>query len=132
MAELKCRIPNINELIIHSRNNECGSLHQFLLHCVPYSLKKLYISCSACALSLPCNSLCSGYAEAIKAATQIVCLHNWVISGSAFEAIFKAASQTRQLKFKCCQIDSSGKLDLDGPEYKWVLYRMMHYQYLLI
>jgi hypothetical protein len=40
------------------------------------------------------------------------------MSGSTFEVIFKAASQARELEFISCKIDSSGKLDLDGPEYK--------------
>ena len=132
MASLKCRILNINKLSISHMNNECDSLAQFLLHCVPHSLQYLIINLYS--PSFWCNPLCYELAEALKGVTQYVFLGKSVMSGSTFEAIFKAASQARFLKFLFCQIDSSGKLDLDGPDYKWVVSTMwmMHYQYLLI
>ena len=133
MASIKCRIPNIDYLRISNMNNEYASLAQFLLHCVPHSLKELSINDSP---SSPfwCDPLCYELAEALKGVTQFVLLDKVIMSGSTFEAIFKAASQARFLKFLFCQIDSSGKLDLDGPDYKWVVSTMwmMHYQYSLI
>ena len=132
MASLKCRIPNIDKLDIFNMNNECDSLAQFLLHCVPHSLQQLNIY--PYPSSFCCDPLCYELAEAVKGVTHGVCLGKSVMSGSTFEAIFKAASQARSLWFFSCQIDSSGKLDLDGPDYKWVVSTMwmMHYQYSLI
>ena len=123
MASLKCRIPNIFRLVITDMNNECASLAQFLLHCVPHSLKKLWINYTLSPSFFWCDPLCYELAEALKRVTKHVCLRGSVMSGSTLEAIFKAASQAKILEFVSCQIDSSGKLDLDGPEYKWVVFR---------
>ena len=128
MASLKCRIPNIDALYILNMDYKCASLAQFLLHCMPHSLKILCIFSSP---SSPfwCDPLCFELAEAVKAVTDIVCLRESAMSGSTLEAFFKAASQARRLRLYYCKIDSSGKLDLDGPEYKWVVSTMwmMHY-----
>ena len=121
MAQLKLRIPNMDKMSICCVNDECGPLPQFLLHCVPHSLKDLSI-CVYPYLTFCCDPYCYELTEAIKRVTERMRLSGWVMNGSTFEAIFKAESQASELSFHCCQIDSSGKLDLDGPEYKWVVF----------
>ena len=98
-------------------NNEFGCLPQFLLHCVPHSLQQLLIYPSP-SLSFKCDPLCYELAEALKRVTDEIWLEKSGMSGSNFEAIVKAASQSRGLEFCSCKIDSSGKLDLNGPDYK--------------
>ena len=124
MASLKRRLPNIGSLDISPLVNNCPCVTQFLLQSTPTQTCKLLLNNSPSTSSVACDPLCNELAEAVKAVTQLVCLDRSVISGSTFEAIFKAASQARLLKFHSCQIDSSGKLDLDGPEYKWVVSTM--------
>ena len=118
MASLKCRIPNAYKLSISHMNDECGCLSQFLLHCVPHSLQRLFLHYHSSTPSFQCDLLRSELAEVVKRVSDFVFLHNLTMSGSTFEAIVKAASQARELIFYSCIIDSSGKLDLDGPDYK--------------
>ena len=121
MVKVKCRIPNMHTLNICNMNNKRDSLPQFLLHCVPHSLKNLYLFPSTDCF--PIHLFCNELAEAVKGVTGEVWLKKWGMFESTFEAFFKAASQTRSIRLNYCLIDSSSKLDLDGWDYKWVIFK---------
>ena len=118
MVELKCRIPNISEVCIQSMNDKCDSLPQFLLHCVPHSKKDLLFNIYPSDYYFDCDSYCPGLEEAVKGVDRQAYLRKSIISGSNVEAIVKASSKAKVIFFDSCKIDSSEKLDFDGPEYR--------------
>jgi len=120
MAQLKCKIPNINLLNICPLVNDCPSLTQFLLHSTPNQWERLDINWDPCTPSVECESLCVGLAETLRGVTHEVWLKELVMSGPNFETLVKASSTTKYLTFDFCQIDTSGELDLSGPDYRWV------------
>ena len=120
MAQLKCKIPNIKNLDISPLVNDCPSLTQFLLHSTPNQWETLNINSSPCTPSFACDSLCCGLAEAVRGVTHDVFLQQLVMSGSNFETLVKASCTTKYLSFYYCSIDTSGELDLSGPDYRWV------------
>ena len=120
MGELKYRLPHIQFLAIYPLVSEYYPLlNQFLLECMPPSLTSLSINWDNRTRNAPADLYCDGLARAVTSATEEVWLHHLDMSGPTFEAIVKAASQTKKLNFWKCTIDSSGDLDLDGPsEYR--------------
>ena len=118
MAELKCRLPQIDTLETSPLVGECASLNQFLSHCVPHSLQELYFNNYPCVPSSPCDSYCSELGSAVSGTTKIVFLKELVMSEDTFTSIFKAASQAEELVLSSCKIEASKNLDLSGPKYR--------------
>jgi len=116
MCEMKCKLSEIKNLHICHLMEGVPSLNPFLIECMPACLSTLSVNNDCTNVNANADSSCIGLKSAISKVTNEVFLNSLKMSGSTFENIVKAASNSDRLIFSLCTIGSLSQLDLTGPE----------------
>ena len=112
---MKLRLPDIDLLVIEHFTKDTLHLDQFLLKCMPVSLRELRIESNSI---FPFDKYCSGFKNAVSRVKSNLILNKIEINEKTFKRMIKSSNHMDTIEFLNCNIDTINEIDLSGPEYK--------------